>query len=59
MGESHICLDLDGIFGGKICCGLRVIGVTCHICWNRACVKDLTNIMSEQACQEYYCLPIG
>jgi len=25
---------------------LRVIGVNFHICWKRACVKDLTNIMS-------------
>ena len=46
VGESHICLDLNGVFGGKTCRGLRVIGVNFHICWKRACVKDLTNIMS-------------
>ena len=27
-------------------CGLRVIGVNCHICWKRACVKYMSNIMS-------------
>ena len=39
-------LDLNGVFGGKTCRGLRVIGVNFHIGWKRACVKDLTNIMS-------------
>ena len=48
VGESHICLDLNGVFGGKTCCGLRVIGVNFHICWKHACVKDLTNIMSDK-----------
>ena len=41
-----ICLDLNGVFKGKTCRGLHVIGVNFHICWKRACVKDLTNIMS-------------
>ena len=36
----------NGVFGGKTCRGFRVIGVNFHICWKRACVKDLTNIMS-------------
>ena len=39
-------MDLYGVFGGKTCRGLRVIGVNFHIGWKRACVKDLTNIMS-------------
>ena len=36
----------NGVFGGKTCRGFRVIGVNFHICWKRACVKDLTNIIS-------------
>ena len=39
VGESHICLDLNGVFGGKTCRGLRIIGVNFHICLKRACVK--------------------
>ena len=46
MNLTFVWIKND-IFGGKTCRGFRVIGVNFHICWKRACVKDLTNIMSE------------